>query len=363
MTTQSTPSSFTAGHTRPLAHRGQNLITILLGFWLMIGLFVDGWAHQHLPSTLETFFTPWHGLFYAGYAATAAWIVFLISRNVRRGARGLAAIPLGYEAGVAGIFLFGAGGVGDMLWHTIFGIEKDVEALLSPTHLLLLSGMQLIVLSPFLAAWKNPDRTQDAPRFKAFLPTLLSATASLSFMSFFHMYLWGTTTVLHASPAVARWEAQGSVTSALAQQYNLVAILFTTVLLLVPVLLMVQRWRLPFGSVTLIFGLNGVLMAALGLASTPDISTLALLASPLAAGLVADALLGRQAAQPRPAGIWLLGFVTPVVFWGVHFLCVALLYGEGWSVELWSGITFMSGLIGFALSLLSTPPSLPRPES
>ncbi|UBV44536.1 hypothetical protein LAJ19_17325 (plasmid) [Deinococcus taeanensis] len=336
-------------------------MTILLGFWLMIGLFVDGWAHSNLPSSLETFFTPWHGLFYSGYLATAGWIALLVWRHVRRGARGLNAVPLGYDLGLAGIAVFGLGGVGDLLWHTIFGIEKDVEALLSPTHLLLLLGMQLIVLSPFKARWKHPH-ADHAPRFGAFLPTLLSATAALSFVSFFHMYVWGSTVTLHVKHSVKYLTQQGDLTAQLAQNYNLASILFTTVILLLPLLLMARRWRLPFGSLTFLYGLNGLLMSALSFAGAQDLGGLVLLASPLAAGLVADLLLRREDVRTHAWGLWLIGFVTPVVLWGVHFLVVSVLFGEGWSVELWAGITFMAGLAGFALSFLAAPPAPPIPQ-
>ena len=38
--------------------------------WLIVGIFVDGWAHNN--DKPETFFTPWHALFYSGFLATAA---------------------------------------------------------------------------------------------------------------------------------------------------------------------------------------------------------------------------------------------------------------------------------------------------
>jgi hypothetical protein len=47
------------------------MLTMLFGTWLLIGLFVDGWAHTNLES-LETFFTPLHVDFYSGFEATAA---------------------------------------------------------------------------------------------------------------------------------------------------------------------------------------------------------------------------------------------------------------------------------------------------
>jgi hypothetical protein len=40
-----------------------------MGTWLMIGLFVDGWAHNNLGEALETSFTPWNAVFYSGFAA------------------------------------------------------------------------------------------------------------------------------------------------------------------------------------------------------------------------------------------------------------------------------------------------------
>ena len=47
---------------------------MLLGTWLLVGVMVDGWAHNNLEA-LETFFTPWHALFYSGFVATAGWVL------------------------------------------------------------------------------------------------------------------------------------------------------------------------------------------------------------------------------------------------------------------------------------------------
>ena len=58
------------------------------------------------------------------------------------------AIPIGYGTSVAGVVVFMAGAIGDMFWHIIFGIEVSIDALLSPTHLLLLIGALLILSGP-----------------------------------------------------------------------------------------------------------------------------------------------------------------------------------------------------------------------
>src|SRR5688572_19616892 len=166
----------------------ENVITTALGCWLMIGVCVDGWAHSNLRQ-LETFFTPWHAIFYSGFMANALWIGWLIAREWRKGRVGSAAIPEGYHLGLLGVFIFGAGGVGDMLWHIIFGIEQNIEALLSPTHLMLFLGGVLVFASPFAAAWRSGDPAGDAPSFSAFLPALTSLTLVTTFAAFMNMYV------------------------------------------------------------------------------------------------------------------------------------------------------------------------------
>ena len=136
-------------------------VTMLLGTWLLVGLVVDGWAHNNLQA-LESFFTPWHALFYSGFVATAAR-----ARQPERS--GLAAFPAGYGLAVVGVVIFAVGGAGDMTWHTIFGIEQDVEALFSPTHLLLFAGMALILSTPLRAAWSDLAEPA-APGYRRFLP-------------------------------------------------------------------------------------------------------------------------------------------------------------------------------------------------
>src|SRR5687768_4950696 len=120
---------FTRGERRAQLRTRDHLLTALFGTWLMIGLFVDGWAHINLKG-LESFFTPWHGLFYSGFLACTLWTAWLTYRQLAAGRTGFDAIPRGYELGVVGLVVFFLGGNGDMVWHTIFGIEEELEALL-----------------------------------------------------------------------------------------------------------------------------------------------------------------------------------------------------------------------------------------
>jgi hypothetical protein len=127
----------------PRTRRRDDLVTAVLSAWLIGGLFMDGWAHN-TRTTLESFFTPWHALFYSGFAVSAAWMGWLVWR--RRPAVGSwrAAVPAGYGLGLAGVALFLLSGIGDMSWHLALGIERDIAVLLSPTHLGLFLGGFLI---------------------------------------------------------------------------------------------------------------------------------------------------------------------------------------------------------------------------
>lgn len=335
-----------------------NFITLLTATWLMVGLFVDGWAHNNIAQ-LETFFTPWHALFYSGFMACALWTARIVLREWRGGKRGLAVVPQGYHLGVLGVILFGIGGAGDMTWHIIFGIEQGIDALLSPTHLLLFLGGTLIFASPFLAAWLSPDPAEDAPRFGTFLPALGSLTMMTSFVSFMHMYMWSLLRNYHTTTfsqsITTRYPGAIKPIQDFSQIAGLEGILLTNIVLIAPVLLMLRRWRIPFGSVTFLFTLNTVLMTALREFHGSDVIVIMLLV-----GLLADGLI--QAIKPwhgRTAAFRVVAIVIPLLIWGGFLGAAAFSVGVNWSPELTGGVTVMAAISGFGLSLLMAPPAVP----
>ena len=157
------------------------LSTIFLG-----GLYLDGWAHNH-GKVDQSFFTPWHAFFYAGFALTA----IRPASNGRcelapRLHAGGAALPPGYGLALLGSAIFAAGGVGDLIWHTLFGIEEDFEAFVSPTHLMLGAGLALMVSAPLRAAWHRPGGRGWQQLGPALLSLCLLTAAFTFFMMFSH---------------------------------------------------------------------------------------------------------------------------------------------------------------------------------
>src|SRR6266571_8075431 len=158
-------------------------LMIILVCWFVGGLFIDGWAHNH-GLVDKTFFTPWHALLYSGYVANAALLTFTFVRNHLRGQRWSEAIPDGYQLALLGVPIFAIAGVGDLIWHTLFGFEVGIEPLLSPTHLLLAFSGLLIMSGPFRATWRRADSIS-TNRWATLFPAIISLTAILSLLTFF----------------------------------------------------------------------------------------------------------------------------------------------------------------------------------
>lgn len=88
--------------SRPRLSWGGEMTTVILAAWAAAGAFLDGWAHSKVVQ-FETFFTPWHGVFYSGYLALTVWIVLSVVRFRREGRQGLGAVPMGYDLGILGL--------------------------------------------------------------------------------------------------------------------------------------------------------------------------------------------------------------------------------------------------------------------
>ena len=345
--TTTTPGAAAATGARPRARWGDDLAAALLGTWVVGGLFLDGWAHVNQPG-LETFFSPWHGVFYTGFLVSAVVLARLVARSQRGGRPDPALVPAGYGLGLVGVGLFVAGGVADGVWHTLFGVEVSVATLLSPSHLLLLSGGLLMVTSPVRSAWSSPDLPARAPAL-ALLPALWATALTTAVVLFFFQYL---SAFVSRAPSTAAPEGPDGILTTI---FGLASVLVTNLIVVAPVLLLARRWRLPFGSVALVAG-----MGAVGLTSLREFALGALVPAMLAGGLAADLLMARLRPGPdRPGAFRAVAVLVPLLLWGAWMAVYALAYGIAWPPELWAGVLGMACLSGLGLSVLVLPPAMP----
>ncbi len=346
----SRPVSVMGRGARPRGSLRFDWLFTLMCCWFVGGVHLDGWAHNHIPD-LETFFTLWHAVLYSSYVVSAAVLVLALLRNHARGYAWRRALPPGYAVSLAGAAVFAVGGVLDMLWHLLFGIEVSVEALLSPTHLLLATGGILMITGPLWAAWQRlPGRASFT--WRTGLPALLSLTLVLALLAFFTQF---------AHPFVDNWASinvQGTVTPFFDQALGIASILLQTTLLMAVVLLLVWRWALPFGMLTLLLAVATALISVMH-DQQPWIAVA------VVSGLLADLLYRRlKPSAERRVPFRVFAFVMPAVLYGLYFIgMIAHDHGIGWSVHLWVGSTVMAGLVGLLLSYLVVPLQLPPDDS
>jgi hypothetical protein len=336
----------TAHNTRAGGRR--DLFTELLGVWLLLAVFLDGWAHLNLPS-LETFFTPWHAALYSGMLATALWTAAVIWRNRVPGRPIPQTVPPGYRGTAVGVVLFAVAGGLDLLWHEILGIEVSLDALVSPTHLLLGFSLFLIlgtaVRSAGAASRAGELEWTPAALFAVVLMTGLGAFFLIYCSAFVRP---GPTALFIPTPV----GTPGRLQAELPVVVSLTSYLLTTALIIAPFLFTLSVSRRPArGIVTMLVAAAAWLpVAMVGLRPT----AIAGAAGATVAAMVADLLLARL------PNVWLsrrLPAVTAgiaALLWTGQLVSFAVADGIRWPVSLWLGAVVLSAAAAAGLALLSS---------
>jgi hypothetical protein len=325
-----------AGKTHPSGLERRDEIAIaFFGTWMVTGLFLDGWAHN--ADKPETFFSPWHGVLYSGFGAAVAYFGLqdLVLRRSRR-------LQLGSLV-TFGFALFVAGAMGDFVWHEIFGIEVDLEALLSPTHLALMIGGLLMLSGPVRVAWERDER---APSLRRFFPTLVAVTLMVGVASFFTMYFsafrFGGLHSAIGRPDFAEFQ----------QLHGIGSVLVTNALLVGMTLAVRRRWQTPFGSFTFLYGAVAFATAGLDAFEFPKVIVAAFVA-----GILTDVAASRlDPSVERLRASRAFGALVPLFLWGTWLIAERFSNGISWTVELWVGVVILAIVSGLALSVLVVPP-------
>lgn len=333
----------------PVAGRRFHLLAMALAVWVILGVFVDVNAHNR-GEVDNTFFTPWHFMLYSGVLANGLMLVIAQYRNVTQGYAWAKALPRGYFLSLIGVLIFAFGGGFDFIWHSLFGFEADLEALLSPAHLLLAVGASMFVTGPLRALWRSSDT---ASGWRDLLPAIVSALMMFSLLTLFTQYA----NVLTQPTVFTGRQPVGN--SYLYDVLMISSVLIPSVLMSGTLLLLLRRWLLPPGAVLFILGINGALMFYLRMSYERD--HWPVLLAPLAAGLVGDVLV--RALRPsvqRAGALRLFAFAVPFTYFLAFFVLLMLNGTLWWTIHMWLGVSFMGGITGLGLSYLVAPPTIPE---
>jgi hypothetical protein len=328
---------------------GRDLVTALISLQITSGEFLDGWAHLH-GRTDDTFFTPWHAWLYAGLLAFGLWMAVVVWSTARRRRPGrplMSELPKGYRGGIIGLAIFVFGAPSDFIWHSLFGFERSIAALLSPPHLMLLFGWLLIVTT----AW----RSQRSASATATVPEIISLGAVVALAGFFVAYKSPFRRAAVLTPftdgdnMASEWVA---------------AFLVTTVLLFVPLLWQIKDGRHRVGTLTTMVAMVG-LGGALAVSQNWRLLTLLL----GVAGAVVGAAVGElMYSRMRPVwSKWRYGL--PIVMAEMAFLTWSGLYlGYSlsdpirWPITIWGGSLLLAAGLAAALAAIAWRSPAPVPD-
>ena len=356
MTAINMPGISARTNGRNFASRRDDFVASFCGAWMVAGVFVDGWAHRN--GKAETFFTPWHAVLYSGFAAGATWILYIARKNQLPGQSIIPTLPVGYGVRGLGASIFGIGGALDLIWHQIFGIEVNVEALLSPTHLLLLAGALLMMSGTIVSTMaRGAFRTASWSTAGA---TVSAVTFILAVFQFFLMYITPYKARQYASalstsgggPGVGRGASSGNDTVALA----IGAILLFSLTTWFALAWLIRNVGLPRGAFLVVMVVPAFFQTVL-----ESLRPANLLLGPVIAAMIAELTWPRLAPMLRRSAAALAGWAAGLVAvtWLGLFAGAALRSDLGWQIELWGGSSVLAALL-VGLFIVSTDPALPQ---
>ena len=308
-------------------------VVALLALLLTVAAYVDAWSRLP-PSGTAIGLRPWGdaGVIAVWFALTGflAGTAFV---RLSRGNRWRLALPRGYMPSLVACGVLGATTIADAYYQLAFGPGQGLEVLLRPTHLIELGAGAVIVAAPLQAALKRGD-----PR--AGLPALVSASLLLATVAFATQFL---------SPFVDLWPAAGANAPTApvgwwSQHLGAGSIVLEASLLAASVLVVVRSFEVRPGSLALVCGIQGLLLAILK-------THWWLVPAPLAAGIMADvAVAFLRPSRGRPREAWALGALTATTFALAYLLLLEVGGGLVWDAQLSIGVVLLSGAAGWLIA-------------
>ena len=285
-----------------------HVISFGLALCIITGMTLDAWAHVH-GATDNTFFTPWHAILYTGLFGSVAWYGYLTYRRVEP----LAAHRLGLSMGPL-VALFGAA---DLIWHSMFGFERDLQAQLSPPHIALATVLAILV--------SVPSRQRNPHGHLTWLGAIAGSLAAVVTL----------TLLMFVSPLTAVYAELYSGDTVIGLGVSGFLLFITTWLI---VFQWMRRTNAPYGAFTVASGMLGISQAI----SKGEWRFAALL---ITVGFWAEWVSRKTSQASRiPALVW------PGSFALGYFLVLKYTSTLAWGPSVWGGVVVMAVAIGFGVA-------------
>jgi hypothetical protein len=140
----------------------------------------------------------------------------------------------------------------------------------------------------------------------------------------------------------------------LIMELGVFSVLYRSAVMAGVILLLVRRFELPRGALTLMIGLNGAFLLFM---LAPGNHSFVM---PLLAGVLADVLYAAlRPSLTRRLQLRVFAFGVPSIFWAIYFMERRLRGGVWWPVHVWTGAIVMAGGVGLVISFVVLPLLVP----
>ena len=336
--------------SRPGAPTRLDWFITIAAIWMMTGLFID--AHQHLFETIDTFLNPWHITLYSGAIAAAVILVLEIRRN-RRPDRGFwASVPHGYAQSVVGAGCLILGGALDAVWHSIFGFEHQLDLLLSPPHLVLLTGLFFLVTGPVRSGLARPNATNLIDE----LPMLISMGVAFEVVQFVTQFGFYPEALLRDRPlSQQQFIHQQFVLSVMLfykQSTEILTVIWQSLVLAAATIYLCCRKQLHAGAFVVLCVAEKLWIG--GELSTDAGELVLIVLASIAAGAAGDAIVAKYRPSVVRAGAlrW-FGGAVPAAYMAAYFIFAFPMFGgTWWDASFTFGCIALAGIAGVCVAQL-----------
>ena len=240
-----------------IGERHYDVLVLILGLWCLGGLLTDAFAH--ISGVVDdTFFTPWHAIWYSGATAYGLYITYAIlpeeglTHLIKHPFQALDSVAPHHKPGVYGIVIFGIAGFGDMIWHELLGVENNTDILLSPTHIGLFIGLIMSVTAPMWSAWPDAKSGTSGVKSQLLLVFGVGAAWAVLMLMFRYSNLWFRPLQHFCYSGSTDFCDYGNYNEAL--EIGLQSLWLQALLTSGALILFLRRWQPARGSMFILFG-------------------------------------------------------------------------------------------------------------
>ena len=337
------PLAVTQKRQQPVSSLAFDALYAVLTLVLAAGIFIDVWSHSTFGPD-QSVLSPYHFLFYSSMGTIGGLLFFTHTNNLRKGYKWSAALPVGYGFSFFGVILFTASGMLDLSGHALFGFETGLEAVMSPTHMMLFIGWFIVALAPIRAAFAK-FKINPAKHLGQQLPMILALVSALCAVTLASFYYTPLSVVSNGVQEMRTLDED------FAQVIEIASIFIQTGVLMTVIIWVISQIKLKVGAVALLFFLFGVLLAI------TTLNPIAIINASLGGILLEIAYQVIQPTRKQVLRFCLFAFLAPILLWGSYygFYLISGVGGGLWVTGyVWLGTVFQSGFIGLALAFFAT---------